>query len=341
MTTDPCAAARRDLLLRHLGTWLSTLHRSRRATFVQAYAGADAGTADAALRVIAASADLPSGCHLTVVTLAGPADGGPAAGRDPLDLATRLGAAQAALPAGVSVHLLPGGAQRIPVALAAASAARAPLFVYLDHVAEQVPDPTVWRAMAAGHPTEILLLSTAGARGAGGPSSAPDASELPLVTMVDLVPGSDPAGGLVPGIDPAGGPGPDTALGLFFATTSGKRIEAVKDAIWSVAAGNGMTLRDPRLTGGPSTQDPPPGSMTDRSGSLPETLLARLTRTGPLTVAELRRFAVTETIHRAADANRAVAELLAAGAARRRPEHGRLGGDVTIEPAVTPAIDTP
>jgi predicted transcriptional regulator len=52
--------------------------------------------------------------------------------------------------------------------------------------------------------------------------------------------------------------------------------------------------------------------------------------TGPATVAELRTFALTETVYRAADANRVVQSLITTGAVRREPEHGRLGGDVLI-----------
>ena len=62
-------------------------------------------------------------------------------------------------------------------------------------------------------------------------------------------------------------------------------------------------------------------------------LLAELARSGPRTVTELRRFAATSTVYRAADANRALASLLAAGAVTRDPEHGRLGGAVVVSAA--------
>ena len=48
---------------------------------------------------------------------------------------------------------------------------------------------------------------------------------------------------------------------------------------------------------------------------------------------ELRTFALTGTIYRAADATRVLQALLAAGSVTRRPEHGRLGGDVVIAAA--------
>jgi hypothetical protein len=51
---------------------------------------------------------------------------------------------------------------------------------------------------------------------------------------------------------------------------------------------------------------------------------------GPATVTDLRTYALTETVYRAADATRVVQALLTAGAVTRRPEHGRLGGDVVV-----------
>ena len=59
-------------------------------------------------------------------------------------------------------------------------------------------------------------------------------------------------------------------------------------------------------------------------------LLAHLAEAGAETVSGLRTFALTETVYRAADATRVLQTLLAAGSVTRRPEHGRLGGDVVI-----------
>jgi hypothetical protein len=47
-------------------------------------------------------------------------------------------------------------------------------------------------------------------------------------------------------------------------------------------------------------------------------------------VTELRTFALTETVYRAADATRVLQTLLTAGSVTRRPQSGRLGGDVVI-----------
>jgi hypothetical protein len=51
---------------------------------------------------------------------------------------------------------------------------------------------------------------------------------------------------------------------------------------------------------------------------------------GEATVTELRTFALTETVYRAADATRVLHTLADSGAVARRPPQGRLGGDVAI-----------
>ena len=53
MSADPFGPVIRDLLTRHLAAWVpDALRRSRRATFVQAYARPGHGTAEAALRAL-------------------------------------------------------------------------------------------------------------------------------------------------------------------------------------------------------------------------------------------------------------------------------------------------
>ncbi|MFI5936438.1 hypothetical protein [Actinoplanes sp. NPDC051494] len=94
---------------------------------------------------------------------------------------------------------------------------------------------------------------------------------------------------------------------IVYATTLGKSLEAFKDLVW--ASGLGL---DP---------DPEP---------LRRDLLAHLTEVGSATVAELRGYTLTETVYRAADASQVLHTLLDAGSVTRRPEDGRLGGDVVI-----------
>ena len=121
MPTDRTTDFLRELLVRQLTTWLpAALHRSRRATI--ALAGADAGSAEAALRLVAAHGDQVRGRQVTVLVLADAA----------ADLPARLGPIEAELPAEVTVHLLPGDPYRLPVAVKAAGAAGAPLFSFVD-----------------------------------------------------------------------------------------------------------------------------------------------------------------------------------------------------------------
>ncbi|SCL56612.1 hypothetical protein [Micromonospora chersina] len=290
MSTD---AVLRELLVRQLDHWLpAALHRSRRATLALAYAGGDVAGAEAALRVVAEFADRLRGRRLTVLVLA---DGG-------AELPARLGAAEATLPADVAVHVVPGSPDRLPVALKAAGAAGAPLFTVVDG---GEPDAALLAAAASGRPAEVLLVT------APGRSLRPalTAAGFPLVTEVELVPADD---------------GPARLLG--YATGSDRGLETVKDALWAVDEYAGVRYRDPADPAGrllDISLDPEPGPLRRE-------LLAELARSGPRTVTELRRFAATSTVYRAADANRALTSLLAAGAVTRDPEHGRLGGDVVI-----------
>ncbi|SCL49508.1 hypothetical protein GA0070606_1482 [Micromonospora citrea] len=297
----PTDAVLRELLVRHLEIWLpGALHRARRATVALAYADGDADSAEAALRAVAEYADRLRGRQLTVLVLADGAE----------DLPARLGAVEANLPAEVTVHLVPGGPARLPVAVKAAGAAGAPLLSYVDGAAA---DPAVLTATSAGRPAEALLVTAAG-------TSARDAladAGYALSTEVELVPADGTPARL-----------------LAYATGSDKSLEAFKEALWAVDEFAGVRYRDPA---------DPAGRLLDialapEPGPLRRELLAELARSGPRTVTELRRYALTATVHRSADAVRALTGLLAAGEVTRDPEHGRLGGDVVIfGPARCPA----
>ncbi|MEU2615039.1 hypothetical protein ABZ570_26160 [Micromonospora sp. NPDC007271] len=293
MSTD---AVLRELLVRQLDFWLpQALQRSRRATLALAYAGGDTAGAEAALRAVAGFADRLRGRRLTVLVLT---DGG-------AELPARLGAAEAALPADVAVHAVPGRPDRLPVLLKAAGAAGAPLLTVVDG---GDPAPAVLAGAASGHPAELLLVTEPGR--SLRPALA--AAGFPLVTEVELVPAGD---------------APTRLLG--YATGSDRALEALKDGLWAVGEDAGMLYRDPADPAAcpvAVTLDPEPGPLRRE-------LLAELARSGPRTVTELRRFATTATVYRAADANRTLATLLAAGAVTREPEQGRLGGDVMITAA--------
>ena len=112
---------------------------------------------------------------------------------------------------------------------------------------------------------------------------------------------------------------------IGFGTRSAKSLEAFKNEMWALDEYAGVRYRDP---------NDPEGHLMDitlqpNPGALRRELLAVL-RTGERTVTELKRFALTETIYRAADAVKVVTALLQSGAVTREPKDGRLGGDVTI-----------
>ena len=302
MSSNQIGAVRRELLVRHLDTWApATLHRTRRATFAQYYAGVDDGTAEATVRVLAGFSDMMRGCHLTIAVVAVRAGG----------LAQRLDAVQRELrtPTGLSVHVVPGDLDRLPAVLAAAGAARTPVLAYLDAADGPAPTDATFAALAAGRPAELLLALGPRARAELDHRTAVRAASFTLAADVELV-GDD-----------------GTSELIVFATSSGNSLAAFKDAMWAVDGYAGVRYRDPR---------DPEGHLLDISlhphpGPLRRQLLAHLAA-GRSSVTELRQFTVGETVYRAGDATRVLTDLLAAGVVTRYPSEGRLGGDVLISP---------
>ncbi|SCL31759.1 hypothetical protein GA0070616_4326 [Micromonospora nigra] len=278
----------RELFVHHLESWLPTAAaRVRRAAVALAYAEPVDDAAEAALREVARHAGRLRGCRLTVLVLAGDAD-----------LPARLGAVEATLPAEVTVHLVPGDAARLPVALKAAGAAGAPLLSYVEVAGGAAP---VWAAAATGRPAELLV--------AARPAEPPVATGL-----------SDAGFPLVGEVLVGGDAGPARRIAL--ATGSDRSLERFKETLWTLD----VVLRDP--TGRPLPVVPEPDLAP-----LGAELLAELARSGPRTLTELRRHALTATAYRSTDAARAVTALLDRGTVTRDPAHGRLGGDVLIAAA--------
>jgi hypothetical protein len=283
----------RELLVRYLDVWTpAALHAGRRATFVEAWSGADA--ADASLRVLAEFGDRLRGRQLTMVVVAA----------DPGGLPDRLAALQDQLgtPAGLAVYTMAGDpAERLPAALVATGAAGAPLLVCL----ETDGDPPL-RPVTAGRPGELLLVTPAGQWPAR--RAALRAAGFPLTAGVELVAEGEP-----PRL-------------LAFAAAGTKSLQAFKEQLWSVDEYAGVRLRDPADPAGELLDI----SLTPHPGPLRRALLAFLAG-GPATVTQLRDEALTATVYRAADAVRVLTGLLEAGAVTRHPAGGRLGGDVVIE----------
>jgi hypothetical protein len=298
------ADLKREVLVRHLEAWApAALHRARRATYVHGYADAGGGAlAETALRVFAEQSDLVRGRELTMV----------AVGDDVSGVAGRLAAVPAG--AGLSVHTVGGGTEeRLAVSLQAVGAARVPLLGCLDATAAAVPPgPATVAALAVGKPAEVVLVLAPGAVTdlAAYRAGLRDAG-FPLVAAVELATG-EAAGEL-----------------LVLATTSGKSLEGFKETLWAVDEFAGVRYRDP----GDPERHLIDISLTPHPGPLRRELLGRLAEVGEATVTELRTYALTETVYRAADATRVLQGLITAGAVTRRPEHGRLGGDVVVTAA--------
>ncbi|GAA1866755.1 hypothetical protein GCM10009687_37920 [Asanoa iriomotensis] len=286
----------REILVRQLDAWgPAALHRSKRATFAQAYGGAPDGLPEAALRVFDEFTDLLRGRRLTAPVVA------PSPDRAALDAVYQ----ELDRPSGLDIHAVEGGVDTLPAVLTAASAAGAPLLAFLDTAGGPQPAAGTLAAVARGKPAELLLAL------AGVPRdhrAALAAAGFPLVADVELVARDG------------------TARLVAFATGAGKSLDAFKDAMWAVDEYAGVRYRDP--------QDPE-GHLLDISerphpGPLRRELLAHLAEVGRATVTDLRRFTVTDTVYRAADANRVLTSLLTAGQLTRDPPTGRLGGDVVI-----------
>ncbi|MFG1883995.1 hypothetical protein [Micromonospora sp. NPDC049102] len=306
MPTNWTADFLRELLVRHLATWLPTaLHRSRRVTVALAWAGADGGGAEAVLRVVADHAAQVRGRQVTILVLADEA----------ADLPARLGSVEAELPPEVTVHLLPGGPGRLPVALKAASVAGSPLFCFLDLTGPAHAE--VLRACANGRNGEVLLHAASSARPALGRAGFPLVAEVTPVLPVDGESGDVEAG--VGGVE---------AGVVAFGSRSDRSLEAVRDALWTVGADLGVRYRDPA---------DPAAPPVDVSGAvalepLARNLLTELRRCGPQPVTDLRRYTLTTTAYRATDANQALTTLLTTGEVTRERESGRLAGDELITP---------
>ncbi|MGC4856198.1 hypothetical protein ACLQ24_23145 [Micromonospora sp. DT4] len=306
MPTNRTADFLRELLVRHVATWLPTaLHRSRRVTVALAWAGSDGGGAEAALRVVAGHAAQVRGRQVTILVLADEA----------ADLPARLGSVEATLPPEVTVHLLPGGPGRLPVALKAASVAGSPLFCFLDLSGPAHAE--VLRACANGRNGEVLLHAASSARPALGLADFPLVAEVTPVLRVDG------------GVGDASAAVGDVEAGVVaFGSRSDRSLEAVRDALWTVGAELGVRYRDPA---GPAA---PPVDVSGNPSLEPlsRILLAELRRSGPQPVTDLRRHTLTATVYRATDANQALTDLLTAGELTRERESGRLAGDELITP---------
>ncbi len=116
---------------------------------------------------------------------------------------------------------------------------------------------------------------------------------------------------------------------LVFATAVEKHLSAFKDALWSADEYAGIRYRDP----GDAEHTPIDISFNPQLLPLRRALLEELATRGACPVADLQRYALTDTIYRPADAVRVLTALATAGAITREPEKGRLAPKTVVAPA--------
>ena len=289
--SEPISAIKRELLVRHLEAWApAALHRGRRVVFAHGYADADGG--ENAEAAVRVLVEQTDFVRGRELAMV-------AAGADMSTVEPRL--TSAAGGSGLSVHVVSG--VPLGVALQAAGGVRVPVLGFVDAAsAGETPEAADVAALTGGKPAEMLLALP--------PGGSADAYRegWPLFTAVELATGDEPG------------------EMLAFGTTSAKSLEGFKEALWAVDEFAGVRYRDP----GDPDRHLIDISLTPHPGPLRREILAHLERVGEATVTELRTFALTETVYRAADATRVLHTLLDAGTVTRQPAGGRLGGDVVI-----------
>lgn len=293
------AAVKHELLVRYLDAWTpAVLHGHKRVTYVEWHAD-PGGSAVAAARVFGEFADLLDRHELTMLLIgADPAAAGA--------LAERLVSviAEYGAPAGLQVSTATG-----PVVKALKSALGSPIFAWFDSYGNDGPPLDAVTAVAGNKASEVLLALPAGV--AGLYLDAATAAGLALTCRVELV-------------DNAG-----AAELLLFATSAEKNLEKFKDELWALDEYAGIRLRDPT----DAERTLLDISVQPHLGPLRRALAARVMVTGGATLAELRSWAVHETVFRSADATKAVQALVLAGTVSREPAGGRLSPATMIRPA--------
>jgi three-Cys-motif partner protein len=328
---------KRELLVRYLDGWVpSALHAGRQAIYVDGYA--DLASAEAAVRVFGEFPDLLARHRLSLTAV--PADPDELAA-----LSAHLDAVREDVsgPPGLKVRALPGPADE---AVTATLADRGPALCYLDAAGRKPPAWSTIAAALADRRGEALvafdaamLADLAAARG-----SAPDATAGDRLFGDDGWRRPDTASGYALLVDRyrsalrrAGAElvghvelvdGADRAELLFFATSAARGLERFKDVLWAVDEYAGVRYRDPRDPGHTLLDI----SLAPHPGPLRRGLLRRLA-TGGATVAELRRYALTETVYRTGDVNRALTAMVNSGAVTRDPVRGRLTAETLIAAA--------
>jgi hypothetical protein len=286
----PLATVKQELLARYLYAWTPAALHHARKVTYVDGCPRDPAVL-AAVQLFAEFADVLAAHPLTVLLAGAPPDG--LAGAPPDGLAD--------LPEGLTVRA--AGADLLGH-LGSTRAFATPLFAYLDSGPEL--------------PAADLLAAVGGAR-AGETLVALDQQADPEQFRRSLLAAGFRYAVVVELVEDAG-----AAERMFFATSAVRSLERFKDALWAVDEYAGVRYRDPR-----SDHPPLDISLEPHVGPLRRALVARLAN-GAGTVAGLREYALSDTLYRPADVNRALQPLLAAGQVTREPARGRLTPETVI-----------
>jgi hypothetical protein len=190
-------------------------------------------------------------------------------------------------------------------ALRDAHALDAPAFAWLRW---PVPGDLL-STVASGRSTELVLIG-----GDAAAESLLTKAGLTRLVRVDLVDGAG------------------RAEHVCFATAVDKSVEKFKDELWALDEYGGIRLRDPHDPDGTLLDI----SITPQLGPLRRAIAAHVIAAGGATLAEVRAWAMHETIYRSADVPKAVQALLTSGMLSRTPPGGRLSSDTQLAPMAVP-----
>jgi three-Cys-motif partner protein len=358
---DPHTLAKHRLLENYLAAWLPTLLQGgfRRVAYAEGFAGpgiykgGEPGSPVIALRTFLGQRPLlAAGRSVDMVLVEDD-------GRRLAELRRQTGralAAQPGGPVGITLEHVPGDeAEVLLPALERMGAMRRPVFAFLDSYGGPDVPLDLARRIGAAPSSEVLVTfgtsffirfceveghQADGDQVFGGPAWRQVAklqSQQKKPFLVATYRDSLRQAGFtyVVSFEMLDELGHD--LHLVFGTTHRAGLEKMKNAMWAVDPVGGMRFRDPR--------DPDQGvfgfTIDPDLGPLSRALLAKLDD-GPRTLAQLKDYALVETVYRPPHARTVVQQLLRQGTLQRDPARGHLTDATMIRHAdPTPDREAP
>ncbi|MFD1501482.1 three-Cys-motif partner protein TcmP [Streptosporangium lutulentum] len=358
----PHTRAKHELLRRYLEAWFPILLQGPRArecvTYVEGFAGpgiyktGEPGSPIVALQVFLRQRRLlDTGKRTNVVLIEERADRLERLKKEVNDATTQYGN----VPEGMRIEFRNDRcADTLLSALDAVKAMNTPIFAFLDSWGGPDIPLDVARAIAGVPSSEVLVTfgtrflmqfgkaethQAAGDQAFGGPSwrkvwDLP--SDKKKSFLVSTYRESLKAAGFryVLSFEMLGEGGHD--LHLVYGTTNALGLEKMKEAMWKVDPIRGVNYRDPRDPDQLSLEF----SFNPDTGPLRRAILEELTK-GERTLAQLREFALLETVYRPPQATTVVRDLLGRGLVERDPVRGQLSADKVIRlvPKASPEMD--